>query len=224
VAVRAVEGHDCPGNTDVNETVADPRLALNSTIDLVARVRQGDHDALETLCLRCLKALNCYAAGRIPPRVRGMVDTQDLVAEALEKGLKKLSHIELEREGAFVAYLRRIFKNLVIDQVRAAERRPLAVSLHDRHEDNGQSPLERALDREQVERYEQALDRLRPRDAEVIILRLEQQAGYEEIAAHMGFATGNAARVAVRRALYRLAHEMSRLSQQARGKRDGDGV
>jgi RNA polymerase sigma factor (sigma-70 family) len=197
---------------------------LTSTLDLVARVRGGDQDALEVVCLRCLKGLRCFAAGRVPPRIRGMVDTQDLVAEALQKGLNRLLDIDLGRAGALMAYLRQVLKNLIVDKVRAADRAPRSTLLDERVVDDTQSPLERALDREKVELYEEALQRLKPRDAEMIILRVEQQAPYDEIAVYMGLPTANAARTAVRRALFRLAHAMSRVTRVQDGKPDGDGV
>jgi RNA polymerase sigma-70 factor, ECF subfamily len=206
------------------EAVPDPRSALISTLDLVARVRSGDQDALEVVCLRCLKGLRCFAAGRVPPRIKGMLDTQDLVAEALEKGLARLLDLDLGREGALMAYFRQVLKNLIVDKIRAANRAPTTTLLDDQHVDDTLSPLERALDREKVELYEDALQRLKPRDAETIILRVEQQASYNDIAIYMGLPTANAARIAVRRALFRLAHEMSRVSRVHDGTSYGDGL
>lgn len=202
----------------------DPRLELTSTLDLVARVRNGDRDALEVVCLRCLKGLHRFAAGRVPPRIRGMLDTQDLVAEALEKGMARLLDLDLGRQGALMAYLRQVLKNLIVDKIRAADRAPTSTLLDNQHVDDTQSPLEKALDREQVELYEEALQCVKPRDAEMIILRVEQQAPYDEIAVYMGLPTANAARTAVRRALFRLAHVMARLSRVQDGKRDGDRI
>ena len=206
------------------DAVPNPRSELSSTLDLVARVRNGDQDALEVVCLRCLKGLRCFAAGRIPPRIRGMLDTQDLVAEALDKGMARLLDLDLGRQGALMSYLRQVLKNLIVDKIRAADRAPTSTLLDDQHADDTQSPLERALDREKVELYEEALQRVKPRDAEMIILRVEQQASYDDIAVYMGLPTANAARTAVRRALFRLAYVMSRVSRVQDGKCDGDGL
>jgi RNA polymerase sigma factor (sigma-70 family) len=203
---------------------ADAGSGFTSTLDLVARLRAGDQAALEIVWVRCWKSLSCFAAGRVPPRIRGMLETQDLVAEALEKGLSRLLEIDLVREGALMAYLRRVLKNLIVDKIRAADRAPAPASLDDQQVDDTLSPLDRALDREKVELYEAALERLKPRDAELILLRVEQQASHEEIALHMRLPTANAARIAVRRALFRLAHEMSRVSRLRCGQTDGDGI
>jgi RNA polymerase sigma factor (sigma-70 family) len=190
----------------------------------VARFRAGEREALEIVWARSWKSLSCFAAGRVPPRIRGMLETQDLVAEALEKGLSRLLDIDLARDGALMAYLRRVLKNLIVDKIRAADRSPLRASLDDQQLDDTLSPLDRALEREKAELYEAALERLKPRDAELILLRVEQQATYDEIALHLGLPTANAARIAVRRALFRLAHEMSRIKRSRCGQADGEGL
>jgi RNA polymerase sigma factor (sigma-70 family) len=201
-----------------------PAVSDASTLDLVARLRAGDKEALDIVWARCWKSLSCFAAGRVPPRIRGMLETQDLVAEALEKGLSRLLDIELARDGALMSYLRRVLKNLIVDKIRAADRSPLRASLDDQQLDDTLSPLDRALEREKAELYEAALERLKPRDAELILLRVEQQSNYDEIALHRGLPTANAARIAVRRALFRLAHEMSRVKRSRCGQADGDGL
>ena len=72
------------------------------------------------------------------------------------------------------------------------------------------SPLEEAIGREAVERYERALTRLRPEDREAIIARVEMGYTYEELAQALGKPTPDAARKAAQRALVRLAEEMKR--------------
>jgi len=75
--------------------------------------------------------------------------------------------------------------------------------------DPAASPLEVALGREAVGRYEAALARLRPRDREAVRARLERQRSYEELAEALGVGTVAAARVVVTRALGRLVEAMS---------------
>jgi RNA polymerase sigma factor (sigma-70 family) len=145
-----------------------------------------------------------------------MVDTQDIVLEAVHRGMSKLPELQVQAPGTLIAYMRKILKNLIVDYVRTAARRPHGVILEDEHADLGQSPLERVLDSERLELYEAALDRLRPRDVALVTLRVEEQLGHEEIALQLGFASGNAARIAGKRALLRLAHEMSKLSRLKR--------
>jgi RNA polymerase sigma-70 factor (ECF subfamily) len=72
----------------------------------------------------------------------------------------------------------------------------------------GASPLDIAIGRQGVERYEAALARLRPGDREAIVGRLEMQYDYQELAMILGKPNANAARVAVTRALARLLEHM----------------
>jgi RNA polymerase sigma factor (sigma-70 family) len=186
---------------------------LQSTVELTVRAQAGDQEALETLCLRCLKSLTRFAAGRLPGAARGMVDTQDIVLEAVHRGMSKLPNLQLQSPGSLMAYMRKILKNLIVDYVRTAACRPHAFALDDEHADLAQSPLERVLDSERIELYEAALERLKPRDAALVTLRVEEQLGHDEIALELGLPSGNAARVAGKRAILRLAHEMSKLSR-----------
>jgi tetratricopeptide (TPR) repeat protein len=57
--------------------------------------------------------------------------------------------------------------------------------------------------------YERALASLKDDEREAIVLRVELGLDYEEMAAQLGKPTADAARMAVKRAIARLAHEMS---------------
>jgi RNA polymerase sigma-70 factor (ECF subfamily) len=61
-----------------------------------------------------------------------------------------------------------------------------------------------------VDRYENALTRLRPAEREAIIARVEMGYTYEELADALGKPSPEAARKAAERALVRLAEEMKR--------------
>ena len=79
--------------------------------------------------------------------------------------------------------------------------------------DAAKSPLEEAIGREAVERYEQALERLKAEEREAIIARIEMGYSYDELAQVLGNPTPDAARKTARRALVRLAEEMRRASE-----------
>ena len=76
--------------------------------------------------------------------------------------------------------------------------------------DDGLSPLETAIGVEAVESYETALQTLRDDDRQAIVGRLEMDYSYEELAVMLGKSSPGAARVAVSRALVRLAEAMGR--------------
>ena len=92
--------------------------SVESTVELTIRARAGDQVALEALCLRCLKSLSRYAAGRLPPAVRDMLDTQDIVLEAVQRGMSRLGEFEVRHPGALAAYMRTTLRNLIIDYLR----------------------------------------------------------------------------------------------------------
>ena len=70
------------------------------------------------------------------------------------------------------------------------------------------SPLEVAIGKEALRRYEAALARLPEEQQEAVALRLELGFSYGEIAEAIGSPTANAARMAVTRAVARLADLM----------------
>ena len=182
-----------------------------SSLDLLERARNGDREALEVLMTRYLPRLRRWASGRLPRWARDVADTQDLVQDTLLQTFKRIDTIEVRHEGALQAYLRQGIVNRIRDEFRRAGRRPTTEELDAAVPDSGASPLEAAIGRETLDRYERALARLRPQDREAIIARIEMDSTNEEIAAALGKPSANAARMAVERALVRLAEEMRRV-------------
>ena len=115
---------------------------------------------------------------------------------------------EPTREGALQAYLRQAVMNRIRDVIRQHKRRPEISGLSEGIEDEATSPLEHAIGAENLERYESALERLSAPDREAIIGRLEMLYSYDELATVLGRPSAAAARMAVTRAMKRLAEEM----------------
>jgi RNA polymerase sigma-70 factor, ECF subfamily len=185
---------------------ADPAPA--STLVLVERARAGDREAVETLAARYLPRLNRWARGRLPAWARDLSDTQDIVQETVFRTFQRIESFDVRGEGALQAYLRQALMNRIREEIRRVGRRPATDALESRAEDDGPTPLEVAVGREAAERYEAALARLRPGEREAIIAKVEMGLTNEELADALGKPSANAARVAVERALIRLATEM----------------
>jgi RNA polymerase sigma-70 factor (ECF subfamily) len=185
-----------------------PSHPLEATAVLLERVRGGDARAREALVARFLPALRRWAHGRLPAGARGLADTDDLVQVSLLRALDRVDAFEARREGAFLAYLRRILLNAVRDEVRRARRRPAEPMADLDPAEDAPSQLERQVGREVMETYEAALARLTPAQQEAVILRLEFGYGYAQVAEAMGRTTANAARMLVSRALVDLARAM----------------
>ena len=184
-------------------------LSDEPTIELVLSARNGDHMALEALLERCLPPLKRWAHGRLPARARGGLDTGDLVQEAAMHVLARLDKFEPRHVGAMQAYLRMSVINRIRDEIRKVGRRPEAVELTTEPPSDITSPLELVIREEGYERYRRALDKLRPRDREMIVARVEVQWTIQEIAHRFGMPSVDAARVAVSRSLKRLTAQLS---------------
>ena len=124
-----------------------------------------------------------------------------------------LGHVETfepRNEGALQAYLRQTLANRIRDEIRGVTRRPAPSPLDQAAPpaDDQASPLEQAIGREALDAYEGALKRLRPSDREAIVARIELQYSYQQLAEALGKPSAEAARMAVARALVRLANDM----------------
>jgi RNA polymerase sigma-70 factor (ECF subfamily) len=187
-------------------------LAGEASLDLLARARAGDAEALNQLAARYLPRMRRWASGRLPRWTRDLAETDDLVQDSLFQTFRRLDAVDVEHEGALQAYLRQAVMNRIRDHVRRVGRRPVASTIETDHPAADASPLESAIGVEAVERYERALARLRPDDQAAIIGRIELDCSNEELAVALNRPSANAARMAVERALVRLANEMRRES------------
>jgi DNA-directed RNA polymerase specialized sigma24 family protein len=167
-----------------------PSESLESTSELIRRVREGDRDSLERLIQRHVGPLRRYITGRLPRWARDLADTDDLVQDTLLRTFSRMDAFEVRGAGALHAYLRQ------------------AVDVHDMELVGEGSPLEETIGREAADRYVAALARLEPEEREAIIGRVEMEYSYAELAEMLGKPTADAARKAARRALLRLAEEM----------------
>jgi RNA polymerase sigma-70 factor (ECF subfamily) len=153
--------------------------------------------------------LTRWAGGRLPRWTRDLLDTDDLVQETVLGTVRRLPAFEPRRDGALQAYLRQAVLNRIANEVRRVRRRPPRAELPPQREDPGPSPLEEAVGHELFRRYEAALQRLKPADREAIVAKVELGCGYAELAEAIGSPSADAARMAISRALVRLAREMS---------------
>ena len=183
---------------------------LDTTFDLVERAKSGDDEALNRLFARYLPSLRRWASGRLPRWSRDLMDTDDLVQETVVRAVKRIDQFESRHEGALQAYLRQAIVNRIRDEVRRAKRSPAPAPLDEHAAAHDASPLEAAIGEQALERYEAALGRLRPEDRQAIIARVEMDGSYHDVAVALGKPSPDAARMAVSRALLRLAQEMSR--------------
>jgi RNA polymerase sigma-70 factor (ECF subfamily) len=180
----------------------------DTTSDLLDRARAGDEEALNQLFERHVPLLKRWASGRLPGWARDIADTSDLIQETIVETLKHLDRFEHRGEGALQAYLRQAVMNRIRNELRKVAVRGQAATLDSGVPDEGTSPLEAAIAHENLERYDAALERLKPEEREAVVSRVELGLSYADIAALLGKPSANAARMAVVRAIVRLTEEM----------------
>ncbi len=196
-----------PGNPD-DEPPAIARAEepdFDSTLDVLERARQGDSDAARVLIERTVGPLRRWARGRLPYYARAGANTEDVVQDAVLNALARVEHFEHRSVDGMQKYLRESVRNRIRDEVRRVGRRGVGDELPETLTHPGYSPLEELILKERSERYLEGLRTLKPNDRLAIIFRLEQQLSFEEIAGKLGKSSPDAARMAVTRAVKRLA-------------------
>jgi len=196
------------GSASSDSKSGPPSPDLLVTGQLLRQAKAGDRSALEVLMARYRPRLVRWATGRLPPYARSLHDTADLVQETLLRAIEGLDRIEESSPGQFQAYVRQAVLNRIRDQVRWASRRPGDAKALEHFRDAAPSPLERAIGVEMVERYERALGQLSDVERQLIHFRIELDFSYEEIAAALDRGSQDAARMAVQRAIRKLAKVM----------------
>ena len=186
--------------------------SVASSGELLDRARRGDEGALSVLFRRQGSALRRWARGRLPRWARSLTDTADIVQEALLQTFRRLDRFEDRGKGALQAYLRQAVQNRILDEMRRVSRRPVEEFDELAFEavaDPGKSPFEAALDAERERKYKVALATLSDDERLLVVGRLELAYNYQQLALIGNRATAEAARLAVRRAVLKLAQRMS---------------
>ena len=183
---------------------SEPSTPLDATADLVARIRGGDQVALEMLINRILPSLRRIGHRRLAGHARSLLDIDDLIQDALVSLVRRLPHFVCHTPGALLAYLQRVIVNRIIDATRKRASQGEWIALPDECAGQVASPLQRVIDKEEMLRYRAAMLRLKPRDRQLIVMRVEHRLTYQEIATRLDVPSPNAARVALIRAMARL--------------------
>jgi len=173
-------------------------LALESTRTLLSQVRAGNGRAAQVLYERHIARLERWAKERLPASARGAV------RETLLSTLRGKTVLDSGESGDFQASLR----EGLLARLRAGRQPPSADETAERVADAELSPVEEALGRRALERYERAMGELSAGDREAIVARIEMGLSYEQIALELGKEGPEAARQDVSRAIARLAQTM----------------
>jgi RNA polymerase sigma factor (sigma-70 family) len=167
---------------------------------------------LEMFFRRHLPMLKRWAHARVPRWLHREADADDFVQRTALRTLQRLRHLPPHGTDQVQAYLRMILMNLVRDEIRRAGRRPEHVAVREEDATWDRSPLDALIGRQAWSSFIKALKTLRPRDRIAIVGRFDAGLSYRALQAQLGTATPDAARVAVSRAVSRLALAMRQAS------------
>jgi len=213
LAKKWIEPDDEPlytGPTFEGHVVKFMNQSLESTASLLQRVVNDDDAAREQLCRQFLPIMTRWAHGRLPNYARDLSDTQDLVQLALIRALDQVDQFDALREGAFLAYLRKIMLNNIRMEIRRVTRRNKHGFSDSELEpkDPDASVVSQVIGLDVLERYEEGLMTLTEKAREAVILRVEFGYSFSEIALATDTPSANSARMLVSRALVQLAENM----------------
>ncbi len=181
-----------------------------TSLELIRLVRKGDRAAAEALFARHLPRLHRWARTRISRSARHHVDTSDVVQDAAFNVFQRLDTFEPRHKGALQAYLRRAVINRLHDEHRRIARTPDDTSLPvDITDDARLSPFDELASAETIANYKRALATLPQPDQQAVVARIEMGYSYQQIALMLNRPSADAARMAVTRALVRIAQQIT---------------
>ena len=125
------------------------------------------------------------------------------------RAIGSLERFEYRGVGSFWAFLRTIGQRYLADVYRRGSRESETLSDSSHHAPADDPPPSAVAEqREQIERYDRAVEALPVRERQSVALRLELGLDYETISSECGYPSPDAARMAIARALRAVAARM----------------
>jgi RNA polymerase sigma-70 factor, ECF subfamily len=197
------------------------------TIQLLARFRQGEHEALDELYRRHYDRILAVGRLRLGPRLRARLEESDIAQEAFLASLQGLGNFTCRSQGDFFHWLCRLVENRIRDQADhfAAQKRNAdrQVPLDPRYPSSESllgplrelatmtSPATQAARVEDVRRLEKAIDALPAEQREALLLVRYEELSLAEAGAAMD-RTPDAVRMLVARAIVALGKSLGVVS------------
>ena len=206
-----------PGRGSASDRRGARRRRSGDSLDLLARLRAGDHEAIEALMGRHLPGLRAYVRVQGGPLLRAKEESTDIVQSVCREVLEKLDRFRYPSEAGFRHWLYTTALRKIRDRydyylaAKRDVRRELAPS--DRSQASRElvgvygticTPSREAAAREEVARIEEAFDRLPDHYREVLVQSRLLGLSSGEIGQRIGM-TANAVRQLLYRATARLA-------------------
>jgi len=153
--------------------------------DLVARMRDGDHEALRAIVQRYQDRIFALIYGI----VRDRHEVEDVAQEVFLKAFTRIG--AFDGRSRFYTWLYRVAANTAKDHVKKRSRRPSVPLAEDANIESGTvGPAASAERHELRQRVRDAIQALPPRYREVLALRELEGMSYNEIAAVLKVSIG----------------------------------
>lgn len=169
--------------------------------DIISRCQAGDSQAFGLLYDQYIKKIYDF----IYYKTWHKETAEDLTSQTFFKALNKIKGFDIQK-GTFQAWIYQIARNTVIDHYRSNKQE---VNIEDvwnlSDNQNIETDLDTASKLEQVKQY---LEKFKPQQREIIILRLWENKTYEEIATITGLTVVNC-KVTFSRVMSKLREDMA---------------
>ena len=191
----------------------------NRTQELVALAKDGNDSALNQLCNVYCERVHWIIRLRMGRELRSKLESMDLVQDVLVSALRDLGDFTYKDEGDFLRWLSKIAENRLRDNVDKlhADKRDIRkeIRLNNRRQtavgafEGNASPIKATTPsvimsrKEDLDKLEKAIDKLRPEYREVIILAKIEELSYLQIGDRLGKSIG-AVKMLVSRAMMAL--------------------
>lgn len=171
---------------------------MKRTQQLVVQAQEGDVSALDRLCGIYAERVRRIVRFRMGPELRSNLESMDLVQEVLIEAVRDLDQFTYSSEGDFLRWLSNIVENTIrdnVDKIHAAKRdvrRQMSLDHIAVRADRPGLEASRLMAtttpsvvlslREDLDKLERAMDRLKPEYREVIVLAKIEGFSCKEIA------------------------------------------
>ena len=193
---------------------------------LVTLAKEGNRTALEQLCQVYGERVHWIVRFRMGGEIRSKLDSMDVVQDAFVLALQDLADFTYQDEGDFLRWMSKIVENRIRDNVKKlhADKRNIRkeVSLRNRLPTTKRSsagdlgpiatttPSVIVSQREDLDRLDKAIDKLKPEYREAIILKKIEGLSYKEISNRLDKST-DAVGMLVSRAMISLINAFERI-------------
>jgi RNA polymerase sigma-70 factor, ECF subfamily len=180
---------------------------------LLDAASRGDKSALDQLVAHYLPRLHAFVRVKMGAGLRAREGSADIVQSVCREALEERDNFVFKGEAPFLSWLMTAALNKMRERARFHGRQRRDVDREEDIEDLAEiygtllTPSRVAIDREEIDRFESALDRLPDDEREVIVLARIVGLPHKEIAAHIGRTT-RATTSLLGYAMVRLAKEM----------------